>query len=1071
MKRKDPPTAQASPAKAPKHRVEVEELEEESRFWERRAGMILEVKLRNFMCHELYHFIPNQRLTFLSGENGSGKSAVLTAIVFALGGSARTSNRGSSNKGFIRTGQNSAVVEIKLLNVGESSYKPDLYGESITVRRTVTQSSSTYKILDHMGKVVVEKKVREELDRILMSFNIQVDNPIAVLNQDTAKTFLFKCEPDKLYTFFMRATQLESCKNDYNAAAVEKVQSETFLTEKTKSLPELKRELEKWEKKYQFHMNLNTRRGDVKAKKGELSWAVVRDWEGELEEERKKVEVENRKLPLCERNIEKNGDEEKNMRERKKEVEGEIQSIAKNQEGEETKLRELKQEFTAKNEIAKASRKAVNVLKRNQETIEKEKTALSEEIERLRATGTAEYEEKHRVRVEQIRKTEEMVAALGAQSETSSNHLNHLQANSRETEVRVMQLKADKQREWGKAMKTQQELEALKKGGKNKLAAFGPWMPKVVTEINKNKKFRSPPIGPLGAHINVKEGTSENIAKAIEGELGGLMHSFLVSCSQDQKELFNLFSKLGLPQKPSIFTCPFTESRHDIQAKRVDTDMFPVLIDYVDIEDSNVFNRVVDSGSLERILFIPTTGEAESVLSKPELIPTNTLHATVANSYQYYPAPNYRSYYKEDRSRGLLKANIEELVEQYKQQLAQEELQEREVEKLIKQANEERMNHMKQIDAEERKLKLVRDKIRVKNNEILNLKNEEENEAPPDISALEDDLDSRKESLDVVVTKLDEENVKCITTTETAQAAKNAFTEADQSNAARREGVEPLSGELEQLENGIKKAKRDKEHYMTKRDEYKEKITKYEKEVEEKEERLGELVEKAKYWSEERIQSRKKVDSLKREVVKMEESLKQQEETQEPRELVTQKFDSLSKVYERARAQVKYMDETVTFLESMLLQRKHGFKIIRNTTSKNINRNFTTQLNARKYIGKLEFDHHAHTLTIIVNPDSKAAAAALDLKRDIRSLSGGEKSYSSVSLILALWNAMTPPFRVLDEFDVFMDAVNRRVSLDNIINYASDDRKFQFIFLTPLNTDNIGISNDLKIIKLYKRAS
>ena len=38
---------------------------------------------------------------------------------------------------------------------------------------------------------------------------LQVDNPIAVLNQDTAKTFLFKCDPDKLYTFFMRATQVQ----------------------------------------------------------------------------------------------------------------------------------------------------------------------------------------------------------------------------------------------------------------------------------------------------------------------------------------------------------------------------------------------------------------------------------------------------------------------------------------------------------------------------------------------------------------------------------------------------------------------------------------------------------------------------------------------------------------------------------------------------------------------------------------------------------------------------------------------------------------------------------------------
>jgi len=468
-------------------------------------------------------------------------------------------------------------------------------------------------------------------------------------------------------------------------------------------------------------------------------------------------------------------------------------------------------------------------------------------------------------------------------------------------------------------------------------------------------------------------------------------------------------------------------------------------------------------------LFIPTTGEAEEVLSQAHLVPKNTLHATVANSYQYYPAPNYRSYFKEDRSRGLLKANVEELVAQMEHQLVEEEKKERNVEKAIKEKHEEKIRHEKQIDAEETKLRRIRDAIRIKNNEILTLKNDEENEAPPDISALEDDLEKCKEKLDELAQQWEEENSKCEEITAVAQEAKAAFNEAEQRNNAKREGVEPLSVELENIENGIKKSKRDKEHYMTKKGEYKDRITNIEKEVAGKEERLGELEGKAKYWSEERIPSRKKVDSLKREVVKMEESLKQQEETQEPRDLVTQKFNSLSKVHARAKAQVKYMEETVTFLESMLDARKKGFKQIRSSCSKNINRNFILQLDARNFNGKLVFDHKGHTLTIIVNPDSKVSAAALDLNRDIRSLSGGEKSYSSVSLILALWNAMSPPFRVLDEFDVFMDAVNRQISLKNIVNYAKSDREYQFIFLTPLSTDNIDLSSDIKIIKLAKR--
>lgn len=53
--------------------------------WDAQAGCILRVRLKNFMNHAEYEYSPTQRLNFINGSNGSGKSAVLTAIVFGLG--------------------------------------------------------------------------------------------------------------------------------------------------------------------------------------------------------------------------------------------------------------------------------------------------------------------------------------------------------------------------------------------------------------------------------------------------------------------------------------------------------------------------------------------------------------------------------------------------------------------------------------------------------------------------------------------------------------------------------------------------------------------------------------------------------------------------------------------------------------------------------------------------------------------------------------------------------------------------------------------------------------------------
>ena len=68
-------------------------------------GIIEEVFCRNFMCHSKLRIKLGPLINFIIGHNGSGKSAVLTALTLCLGAKATSTNRGASLKNFIKEGE------------------------------------------------------------------------------------------------------------------------------------------------------------------------------------------------------------------------------------------------------------------------------------------------------------------------------------------------------------------------------------------------------------------------------------------------------------------------------------------------------------------------------------------------------------------------------------------------------------------------------------------------------------------------------------------------------------------------------------------------------------------------------------------------------------------------------------------------------------------------------------------------------------------------------------------------------------------------------------------------------
>lgn len=50
------------------------------------------------MCHSFFEIDLNGNINYVIGRNGSGKSAILTALIVGLGGKATTTSRGRPRK-------------------------------------------------------------------------------------------------------------------------------------------------------------------------------------------------------------------------------------------------------------------------------------------------------------------------------------------------------------------------------------------------------------------------------------------------------------------------------------------------------------------------------------------------------------------------------------------------------------------------------------------------------------------------------------------------------------------------------------------------------------------------------------------------------------------------------------------------------------------------------------------------------------------------------------------------------------------------------------------------------------
>lgn len=219
----------------------------------------------------------------------TGKSAILAAIQICLGAGASRTHRAKKIKDLVRKETTNsapcqtAKLKVTVLNGGSDGYKPDIYGNEISVVRCISLRSgyNGYKLLDVNGNE--KSRSKKDLDDMLDHLNIQVDNPVAILDQEEAKKFLQGKASEK-YGFFMKATELERIDRIYAAAADSAMELNHNKQKLADTLDQKRELLITLKKKYDEHQLLEKLERKAMDHRVDYCWAFYQERNAEYEE-------------------------------------------------------------------------------------------------------------------------------------------------------------------------------------------------------------------------------------------------------------------------------------------------------------------------------------------------------------------------------------------------------------------------------------------------------------------------------------------------------------------------------------------------------------------------------------------------------------------------------------------------------------------------------------------------------------------------------------------------------------------------------------------------------------------
>lgn len=636
-------------------------------------------------------------------------------------------------------------------------------------------------------------------------------------------------------------------------------------------------------------------------------------------------------------------------------------------------------------------------------------------------------------------------------------------------------------------------IETIKKADSNFFEAFGPSMTNVLREIEFAKsRFKSKPIGPVGSFITLKVPQWAPIFNQLYGKTLG---SFIVSNNEDRQVLLDIFNKNNY--RGSVITSQF--DRFDYEQNMPDRSKFVVAHDVLEFTNDHVKQVMIDYHRVEGTILSENRLEAEEVMKNRPVNVSSCLAligqgqaVNVGNSVRGASGTTPVS-----GSYGALKMRTTGGAStlQARQQQLQESMQESEAlmrEKIAKDRQHEAVakkaegikRQMFSLNHRKSEITIELDKViaglaQVTDDQTLNDK----------LSNLQTQLSSIEESIknynsqqeEAFIEKVEHEqnlnDYKMLVREAESEAEKEQarLTEHEEKERALRQELTLYQADNNDCLSSINKKKGEKQKTLDK--------------IALRKIELTELTNTATDKAESRTHTSSTMEELNSEYGRLANEMKFIQA------ITRSNITFAQAVKEKAEATRKYQDSRTKLhaarsvnerLIVMQKERKKKYKSILDKTVSLVTETFANVLRERDFEGSLHIDHESREMIIKATPSGRGGSSSANNQnsstrlplpsdeenaeegRDTRTLSGGEKSFSQIALLLAVWSAMTCRIRGLDEFDVFMDEVNRKVSMKLMIDAVFSLDQGQTIFITPNNMADIKI--DKRDVKIFKMA-